>query len=145
MKSYLEHANITVRDTDAMIEFIQTALPDFTIRKRWELPGFEWTHIGTEVSYIALMHPLNIPRESMELYHHNSSATGFNHLGVVVSDVEGVRKRLLDAGYQRGFNNGDVINTKVRKSVYFRDPDGREFEFMEYLTEDIGERNSYEI
>ena len=145
MKSYIEHANITVRDTDVMIEFIQTALPDFQIRKRWEIDGFEWTHLGTDASYFALMHPLNIPEKNMDLYQHDTSATGVNHLCVVVSDVEGVRERLLHAGYQRGFNNGDLIDTEVRRSVYFHDPDGREFEFMEYLTEDIEKRNSYEI
>ena len=57
MGSYVEHANLTVSDLDAMIAFVQTAVPDFKIRKRWVSGEFNWVHIGTDSSYLALMNP----------------------------------------------------------------------------------------
>ena len=145
MNSYVEHANLSVRDTDEMIEFLRTALPDFRIRKRWEAGGYEWTHIGTDHSYIALMRPLNKTSGQMKGYIHNPSETGFNHICVVVDSVESVQRRLVESGYRRGFNNGEIIDTPVRRSIYFHDCDGREFEFMQYLTSDVAARNSYEV
>ena len=144
MKSYVEHANISVQSTDSITDFIQTAIPDFAVWRRWKSGEIEWTHIGTDTTYIALMCRPKIPHEDLHLYRHNTSAIGFNHIGIAVADVEGVRTRLLDAGYKTGFNSGETIDEEFRKSVYFRDPDGREYEFVEYLTEDAADRNSYD-
>ena len=55
MKSRLEHANLLVRDVDATIRFLQTAFPDFHVRregKTWR--GVRWVHVGTQDSYVAL-------------------------------------------------------------------------------------------
>lgn len=142
MTSYVEHINMTVSDTGAAIAFIQTAVPDFRIRNRWHHDGYEWTHIGTDTSYIALMRPLAGAGAAVR---HDTNRPGYNHVCIVVESVEAVERSLSKAGYTRGFNNGEVIATKVRKSVYFHDPDGNEFEFMQYLTVDREARNSYEI
>ena len=62
MKSYVEHANITVADLDQAIRFFSVALPDFTIRKRGTIDDREWAHIGTDASYVAI----NTPRDKSQ-------------------------------------------------------------------------------
>lgn len=145
MESYVEHVNLTVSNTDSSLKFIQTAVPDFLIRKRWKADGYEWTHIGTDMTYIALMESLSKPDDEKLNHRHDTERLGYNHVCIVVSSVDDVRDRLLEQGYTRGFNNGNTIVTSVRKSIYFNDPDDNEFEFMEYLTDEKEKRNSYEI
>lgn len=145
MESYVEHINMTVSSTDAAVKFIQTAVPDFKIRNRWEADGFEWTHIGTDSSYIALMMPLKKSDNVGSDHKHDTNRVGYNHVCIVVASVQEVADRLRKGGYKKGFNNSEIIATEVRKSVYFHDPDDNEFEFMEYLTQDRKKQNSYEI
>ena len=55
MKVRLEHANLIVRDVDAAIRFLQTAFPEFCIRregKGWA--GARWVHVGIDETYLAL-------------------------------------------------------------------------------------------
>jgi catechol 2,3-dioxygenase-like lactoylglutathione lyase family enzyme len=147
MKSYIEHANITVSDLDRAIEFFAIALPDFEVRKRWVIDDKEWAHVGTDTSYIAINTPTNKKRfAAPKLAKLIDRITGgFNHVGFVVEDVEEVHQRILKAGFSRGYNNGNIIEHPSRRSVYMLDDDGNEFEFMQYLTDDTAERNSYAI
>ena len=51
----LEHANITVRDIDGVIRFLQAAFPDFRIRHEESgEEGSRRVHIGSDETYIAL-------------------------------------------------------------------------------------------
>ena len=51
----LEHANLTVRDIEGMIRFLQTAFPEFRVRGEGiSQDGSRWVHIGTQETYIAL-------------------------------------------------------------------------------------------
>ena len=51
----LEHANLTVRDIDGMIRFLQTAFPEFRLRGEGKnRDGSRWVHVGTDQTYIAL-------------------------------------------------------------------------------------------
>lgn len=146
MESYVEHANLTVTDLDKAIEFLTVAMPDFSIRKRWIIDDKEWAHVGTDYSYIALNTLLDkslLPSpEAPEAV--RATSAGFNHVGFVVEDVSSLRNRLLEAGFHRGYNNGEIIDHPHRRSVYLRDSDGNEFEFMQYLTESTADRNTYE-
>ena len=146
MSSYLEHANITVRNLDEAIQFIQTALPDFKVRDRSIIDGRDWAHVGTDTSYLALVQGLD-SREATKgppTRNVDMGSAGFNHLGFVVDDLHGVLNRLRSKGYARGFNDGDVIEHPHRRSAYILDNDGNEYEFMQYLTDDPAERNQYE-
>ena len=147
MKSYIEHANITVSDLDRAIRFFAVALPDFEVRKRWVIEDKEWAHVGTESHYIAINSPTDKNRfaaaETKDPGDRMSG--GFNHVGFVVEDVEAVHNRILEAGFERGYNNGNIIEHPSRRSVYMLDGDGNEFEFMQYLTAEISKRNSYAI
>jgi len=147
MKSYIEHANLTVSDLDQAIRFFAVALPDFTVRKRWVIEDKEWAHVGTEMSYIAINTPLDKSRFTPSDGNQpmDTMSAGFNHVGFVVEDVEAVHDRILEAGFDRGYNNGYIIEHPHRRSAYFLDKDGNEFEFMQYLTADESLRNSYAV
>lgn len=145
MKSYVEHANLTVTDLDQAIRFFAAAMPDFSVRKRWTIDDKEWAHVGTDSSYVALNTPLDKSRiaptdgkRSVDMM-----AAGFNHVGFVVEDIAAVRGRLLEAGFRGGYDGGQIIEHPHRRSAYFLDGDGNEFEFMQYLTGDVADRNSY--
>ena len=68
-------------------------------------------------------------------------APGLAHLGFVVDDADGVIKRLEAKGFQIALSGGEH---PFRKNVYFIDPAGIEFEFIEYLSDKPSERNQYE-
>lgn len=129
MQAYVEHANITVADIDQAITFLQTALPDFKIRHQGK-------HIGTEQTYIALQEVQNRTEVDRMPYRD----VGINHVGIVVDDAEAVKQRLLAAGYQL---NELSENNEYRHRVYFFDPSGTEWEFIEYFSDDPAQRNHY--
>ena len=134
-QSYLEHNNITVNNLDEAIRFIQTAMPEFKIRGEGADEKRRWVHIGTDQSYIALTETTNSVTASENYLTH-----GFNHMGFVVNDVKAVGKRLKEAGYK---SNYPFTEHKYRLRDYYLDADGNEYEFIQYLTENSEERNSY--
>jgi catechol 2,3-dioxygenase-like lactoylglutathione lyase family enzyme len=140
MKIRIEHANLAVRDVDTMIRFLQTAFPDFRVRregKTWQ--GARWVHIGTEDTYIALNEARKEPAEAWVPY---GGRPGLNHLGYEVDDVDALRVRMAKAHYR----DSTVPNEHPhRKRVYFYDPEGNDWEFVQYLSEDPSERNDYEL
>ena len=140
MKLRIEHANLIVRDIDAMIGFVQTAFPDFEIRregKSWH--GKRWLHVGTENPYLALSEAREEPAERWVPY---GGKPGLNHLGYEVDDADALRERMRAAAYK---DSTVPNNHPYRKRVYFNDPDGNDWEFVQYLTDDPVKRNDYEI
>src|SRR5882724_12711430 len=94
----LEHANLTVRDIDGMIRFLQTAFPEFQVRGEGKnRDGSRWVHIGTNETYIALSPAQGQPEQSWIPY---AGLPGVNHLAYVVDDVEALRQRMKSAGYR---------------------------------------------
>ncbi|MGI9431201.1 MAG: VOC family protein [Myxococcota bacterium] len=140
MKIRIEHANLAVRDVDTMIRFVKTAFPEFTIRregKNWS--GKRWVHIGTDDTYLALNEAPESPAEKRAPY---SLVPGLNHLGYEVDDATALQHRMLEAGY----HDSTVPNEHPhRKRVYFYDPEGNDWEFVQYFSDDPAERNDYEI
>ena len=68
-----------------------------------------------------------------------SQKPGTNHLGYEVTDVEDLRQRLLGAGYEESI----VPNRHPHRiRVYFHDPEGNDWEFVEYFSESEAERNT---
>ena len=96
-------------------------------------------HVGTDDTYIALTQSTVEPGQRWTPY---AGLPGVNHLAYEVEDVEAVRGRLSAAGYQ----DSTVPNDHpYRKRIYFHDPDGNDWEFVEYLSEDPAKRNDYEL
>jgi catechol 2,3-dioxygenase-like lactoylglutathione lyase family enzyme len=139
MQVRLEHANLIVRDVDAMIRFLQTAFPDFRVRregKMWQ--GDRWVHVGTEDTYVALTEAREEPAQPWVPY---GGRPGLNHLGYEVDDVEALRVRLTAAHYR----NSTVPNDHPHRTrVYFYDPEGNDWEFVQYHSDDPAERNDYD-
>lgn len=133
---YLEHANISVNNLNEAVRFFQTAFPDFVIRGGGQSNDRNWIHLGNEHTYLALNEAI-IPQQHKKNYVKN----GINHLGFVVEDVESIANRLLSAGFKRDFPK-QIEQQRIRD--YFIDSDGNEFEFVQYLSDDINERNFYD-
>lgn len=140
MQPRLEHANLVVRDVDATIRFLHTAFPEFRIRFDGAgAEGERWVHIGTDDSYLALSAAAGEPSERWVPY---GGKPGVNHLGFEVGNVEALRARMLAAGYE----DSSVPNDHpYRKRVYFNDPEGNDWEFVEYRSSDPAKRNDYAL
>lgn len=139
MNTRLEHANLQVRNIDAIIDFLQTAFPDFKIRYQNTDSGNDrWVHIGTEDAYLALN---SVTREPAENWVPYSGKPGVNHLGFEVDDVESLRTRMINAGYRETTYPNEH---PYRKRIYFADPEGNDWEFVQYFSKEPSSRNDYE-
>ena len=139
MSIRLEHANMVVRDIDATLRFLQTAIPEFRVRREGTNDGARWMHVGTDETYIALNAVTAEPAESWVPY---MGKPGINHLGYEVDDADAVRERLAAAGYK----DSTYPNSHPhRKRVYFYGPDGNDWEFVQYLSDNPAERNDYDL
>ncbi len=140
MNIHLEHANICVQDIDEMVQFLMAAFPQFKIRYDGiGSDGVRWVHIGTETTYIALEQVTSEPIEKWVPY---SGKPGINHLAYEVDDVDSLRERLISAGYK----DTTIPNTHPhRKRIYFNDPEGNDWEFVQYYSDKNSERNDYKL
>jgi catechol 2,3-dioxygenase-like lactoylglutathione lyase family enzyme len=135
MAVYLEHANLTVRDLDEAIRFLRTAIPEFSVRHRDIANGREWAHVGNAETYIALTAaPERAGRP--EAY----EKLGVNHIGFVVEDARAVARALREAGFREGMK---ADPHPYRHRIYFHDADDNEWEFVEYFTDRLEQRNDY--
>ena len=140
MKFRLEHANICVHDIDGVVKFLQTAFPEFQVRHDGvDRKNVRWVHVGTDETYVALNQASPDEPPTGNPY---SGRPGLNHLAYVVDDVDTLRSRLLAAGYQESTPPNKHPH---RKRVYFYDPVGNDWEFVEYLSEDPRERHDYDL
>ena len=132
----LEHANLSVQNVDEMERFLMTAFPDFHRRgEGLDGHGRPWRHVGNEAFYVALQTvPTNLKRTPY------GNETGLNHLGWEVDDLEALVARMQKAGFEP---NLLADEHPARNRRYFYDPDGNDWEFVQYLSEDASERNEY--
>jgi len=136
----LEHANLTVRDLASMIQFLQTAFPEFRVRgEGTSQAGDHWVHVGTDETYLALTQARAPYNGQFKPY---SGAPGVNHLAYVVDDVETLRNRLSSAGYK---DSTPPNAHPHRTRQYFYDSEGNDWEFVQYFSEDPAERNDYKL
>ena len=140
MKPRLEHANLVVRNIDATIAFVTTAFPDFCVRHDGaDSLGRRWVHLGTDDAYLALSQASREPAEPWEPY---AGRPGCNHLGWEVADAAALRERMREAGYRDSTIPNDHPH---RTRVYFYDPDGNDWEFVQYHSADPALRNDYGV
>ena len=140
MAARLEHANLCVRDVDGMIRFPRTAFPEFQVRGEGVGPeGVRWVHVGTDETYIALSQSRVKAEKEWTPY---QGLPGVNHLAYEVDDVVGMRNRMMSAGYKESTPPNSHPH---RKRLYFYDPEGNDWEFVQYLSNDPAERNDYKL
>ncbi len=135
----LEHVNLVVRNLEATRTFLLTAFPHWRIRgsgeNSWYGKSRNWCHVGDDNYYITLNDQAEGENRDLSGY-----TPGLAHIGFAVADSDAIKARLLAAGYEVEVLGADH---PYRKTVYFVDPEGFEFEFMEYLSDDPGKRNQY--
>lgn len=133
---HLEHANLNVRDAAAMTRFITAAFPTYQIRGQGTGPGGRpWWHVGDDEQYLALT---EVAATSDRSPYDNS--TGLNHLGYEVDNVDALEARLNAAGFEANLRDD---SHPARRRIYFFDPEGNDWEFVQYLASRRAERNDY--
>lgn len=140
MNARLEHANLAVRNLDAMLEFVAAALPEFALRAEGtNAQGGRWVHVGTQGSYLALN---EVSKDRVEPWQPYGDRPGLNHLGFEVVDAAAIAARLTAAGYRET----SVPNQHPHRTrVYFLDPEGNDWEFVQYHSDDPALRNDYAL
>ena len=127
----IEHINLVVSDIDATLKFIQTAFPTWAVRGngdgKWYGESRNWLHVGTEDYYITLNSGNKDNNRDLQ-----SNSPGLAHIGFSVDDVEAISNRLQNSGYPVAANGAEHPH---RRTVYFIDPSGFEFEFIQYLSQ----------
>lgn len=120
----LEHVNITATDAKATAEIL-CKLFDWHIRWSGDAidNGISY-HVGGACSYVAVYSKggREKPGDSY------STPGGLNHIGVVVTDLDAVEKRVIAAGFEP-HSHADY---EPGKRFYFRDHDNIEIEVVSY-------------
>jgi catechol 2,3-dioxygenase-like lactoylglutathione lyase family enzyme len=140
----LEHANLSVTDVDAHVKFWLTAFPHFRVRGGGVVGNYawepQWVHVGTDHLYMTFS-TVAPDYDETKVHRPYQGRPGLNHLCWVVDDLDGVRARLDAAGYRT--RERGVQATPYRKRFYAVDPDGNDWEFVQYFTDDVSLRNEY--
>ncbi len=134
----LEHANLVVNDIEPTLSFLQAAFPHWQVRasgpSTWYGKPRKWLHFGDDFTFITLND--NGDGAPRDLTGH---APGLAHLGFTVTNIE----RLIERLERKGYTPSVALDTQgYRRNVYYIDPAGLEFEFIEYLSDDPVERNA---
>ena len=130
----LEHANITVKDPDAIAN---TLCELFDWHIRWSGPAKDdgyTVHVGTDSTYLALYKPKQFNHISkIELgentFDHTTPAH-INHLGIVVENLDDVEKKVFTLGFNT-YNHGDY---EPGRRFYFMLGEGLEAEVVSYTS-----------
>lgn len=120
---FIEHVNLTVSNLLRSIDFYRRL---FGWRVRWQgttTGGTPAAHVGDDRCYLALFEAPSPGR-----FEPQYDAVGFNHFGLVVDDLDAMKRRLGELGVE----HGDELDYEPGRRVYFRDADGIEVELVQY-------------
>lgn len=135
----LEHVNLVVKELEPTLKFILTAFPEWKIRGRgemkWQKTTRNWLHVGTDDYYITLNDGAAGNMRDL-----SGMSPGLAHLGFVIENLDALIERLTVQGYQIDVMGADHPH---RKTAYYVDPAGFQFEFLQYLSEIPAQRNLY--
>jgi len=126
----LEHIHIDVRSLAETEIFLRTALPEIERRGSGNGAGSgRWVHLGSDDNYIALTEDAAA-----------KPAASLRHIGMVVESVDQLMQRLAEAGFEPA-DAGSLNSHPYRRRVYYIDGNGLDWEFVEYLSDDLSKRN----
>ncbi|WP_420588348.1 VOC family protein [Bacterioplanoides sp.] len=139
----LEHANLVVQQIQPTLNFLKVAFPHWHVRGEgdmtWKRGALEverhWLHFGNDDYYLTLNSNADAPMRDL-----NGNQAGLAHLGFVVDDLDALEQRLAEAGFVPA-----IVGQPhpYRKTLYYNEPGGAQFEFMQYLSEEPQQRNLY--
>lgn len=126
--AHLEHVNITVPDPQKTAQML---IDLFGWHIRWEgeaISGGYTVHVGTQTSYVALYTGPGGAENQSPVQNSYRQTGGFNHLGVVVDDLEQAEAAVKSLGLVPEKH----ADYEPGKRFYFDDPDGIEIEVISY-------------
>ena len=128
-----EHLHVDVDSLSATLAFLQAADSTLTSRGGGDDPHFgPWVHVGDASNYIAMTEVKGA-----------TPPDGLRHIGVVVEDLDGTMRRLHAAGFEPT-DSSALNNHPYRRRIYYVDPNGLPWEFIEYLTDEQHLQNQYD-
>ena len=139
--SRLEHLNVTLTDLDRATRALQAILPNWSVRGggTWQDEAghqVAWRHVGDDFQYIALYE--TPPGRTLSA---SGSRSAFNHLCLVVDDLDATLARLRALGVPLDHIGG---STEHRRSAYVMiEPERLQIELVAYDSDVPSERNVY--
>ena len=128
MVAKLEHVNFTVPDPDKTAAWL-CKLFDWHVR--WSgtaINGGYTVHVGSDDQYLAIYTGPGGAAEQQPAIDSYSVAGGFNHVGIVVDDLDAIEAKVK----AMGFKTHSHADYKPGKRFYFHDDDGIEYEMVSY-------------
>ncbi len=138
----LEHLNVTLTDLDRATRALQAILPHWSVRGTgtWDDGAghrYAWRHVGDDFQYLALYQ--TPPGRTLQA---SGARSAFNHLGLVVDDLDAALARLRAIDIPLDHVGG---STAHRRSAYVViEPEGLQIELVAYDSAVPEERNVYE-
>jgi len=137
----LEHLNVTLTDLDRATRALQAIVPTWSVRGAgtWQ-DGVgrtvAWRHVGDDFQYLALYQaPPGAPLSA------SGGRNAFNHLGLVVDDLDAALARLRALDIPLDHVGGSSAH---RRSAYVMiEPERLQIELVAYDSAVPSERNVY--
>jgi hypothetical protein len=128
----LEHVHLGVKSLAKTEAFLIAALCEYSRRGSGYAQGYgNWIHVGGADNYIALTESEVEPDPNF-----------LRHIGLAVDDLDTVISRLEAAGHSPS-DASALDSHSFRRRVYYLDGNGIHWEFVQYLSDDSGQRNDY--
>lgn len=127
MSAMLEHVNFTVPDPKKTAAWLCDM---FDWKVRWSgdsINGGHTVHVGSETNYLAI-YSGEAGKKIEPSANTYSQMGGFNHLGIVVDDLEAIEAKVK----AKGFKPHSHADYEPGRRFYFYDDDGIEYEIIKY-------------
>jgi catechol 2,3-dioxygenase-like lactoylglutathione lyase family enzyme len=139
----LEHVNLVMQDIQPTLDFLLIAFPHWKIRGEGDMVWGRaenavprhWLHVGDDDYYLTLN-----DNAQGEIRNVSSTQAGVAHLGFIVDDLEELILRLATCGFTVDISGQ---SHPFRQTVYYNDPAGFQFEFLQYGSDKPEEKNMY--
>jgi hypothetical protein len=140
--SRLEHLNVSLTDLDRATRALQAIVPHWSVRGAGTWADDDgsvhaWRHVGDDFQYLALYQA--VPGRPL---HASGTGSAFNHLGLVVDDLDAALGRLRALDIALDHVGG---STAHRRSAYVViEPERLQIELVAYDSAEPALRNVYD-
>jgi hypothetical protein len=139
--SRLEHLNVTLTDLDRATRALQAIVPEWSVRGAgtWDDgtgATHAWRHVGDDFQYLSLYE-----KPAGQVVEASGARVAFNHLALVVDDIDAALARLRGVGVALDHIGG---GTEHRRSAYVViEPERLQIELVAYDSAVPSQRNVY--